>query len=89
MIYSGSEINNPWRRGSYIIFRHMGGQISVFINKNVTLTHTLSGSILSAPKILVSIFLTRTEKFSIFFSGCLDLSVNLVTGNMVLVQNVQ
>ena len=33
-------------------------------------------------------FLDQGQEFIIFFNGCLDLSADLLIGNMVLVRNV-
>ena len=74
----GSEINNPWSRGGSYIFRHMGVRIQ-FSYKNLGTSPQrppysyICTFYLFSPKIL----LARAENFSIFFSGCLDHSVNL------------
>ena len=34
-------------------------------------------------------FLDQGQEFGIFSNGCLDLSVNLLIGNMVFIRNVQ
>ena len=100
----GSEINNSWSRGkgSYN-FRHKRRRGSEFsfhkktqkhpsfygANPQIAIAQIFSVSILSDLGKTWFPFLHQGHEFIIFFSGCLNLSVSLFIGNMVLVRNVQ